>query len=131
MALSFAIAAIVSVTLAGSGQEPVTGETIVRYAGWVALNMVIAFLLALGVSSALGSRGTSIGILLAWQLAAAPLLLSTGKLDNVLPNAALASLQPEPTQVVSTSLSVAIVVLVSWTLAPLAAGAWRTSTADA
>jgi len=130
VALSFAIAAIASVTLAGSGQEPVTGETIVRYAGWVALDMVLAFLLALGVSSALGSRGTSIGILLAWQLAAAPLLLSTGKLDGVLPNAALASLQPEPTQIVSTSLSVAIVVLVCWTLAPLAIGAWRTSTAD-
>jgi len=130
VAVSFAIAAIASVTLAGSGQEPVTGETIVRYAGWVALDMVLAFLLALGVSSALGSRGTSIGILLAWQLAAAPLLLSTGKLDGVLPNAALASLQPEPTQIVSTSLSVAIVVLVCWTLAPLAIGAWRTSTAD-
>lgn len=131
VALSFAIAAIASVTLSGSGQEPVTGGTIVRYAAWVTLDMVLAFLLALGVSSALGSRGTSIGVLLAWQLAAAPLLLSTGKLDDVLPNAALASLQPEPTQIVSTSLSVAIVVLVSWTVAPLAVGAWRTSTADA
>lgn len=131
VALAFAIAAIASVTLAGSGQEPVTGETIARYAGWVALDMVLAFALALGVSSALGSRGTSIGVLLAWQLAAAPLLLSTGKLDNVLPNAALASIEPEPTQTVSTSLSVAIVVLVAWTLVPLTIGAWRTSTADA
>jgi hypothetical protein len=131
VALSFAIAAIVSVTLAGSGQEPVTATTIARYAGWVVLVMVTAFLLALGVSSALGSRGTSIGILLAWQLAAAPLLMSTGKLDDVLPNAALASLQPEPTQIVSTSFSMAIVVLFTWTLLPLAAGAWRTSTADA
>lgn len=131
VALSFAVATIASVTLAGSGQEPVTAAMIARYAGWVVLVMVTAFLLALGVSSALGSRGTSIGILLAWQLAAAPLLMSTGKLDDVLPNAALASLQPEPTQIVSTSFSMAIVMLVTWTLVPLAAGAWRTSTADA
>jgi ABC-type transport system involved in multi-copper enzyme maturation permease subunit len=130
-ALSFAIAAIASVALTGGGQEPVSGETIVRYAGWVGLEMIVAFLLALGVSSALGSRGTSIGILLAWQLAAAPLLLQTGRLDDVLPNAALASLQPEETQLVSTSLSTAIVVLVAWTLVPLAAGAWRTRTTDA
>jgi len=131
VALSFTVATIASVTLAGSGQAPVTAATIARYAGWVVLVMVTAFLLALGVSSALGSRGTSIGILLAWQLAAAPLLMATGKLDDVLPNAALASLQPEPTQIVSTSFSMAIVVLVTWTLVPLAAGAWRTSTADA
>ena len=131
VALSFAIAVVASITFTGTGQEPVTGETIVRYAGWVSLDMILAFLLALGVSSALGSRGTSIGILLAWQLAAAPLLIATGKLDSVLPNAALASLQPEPTQVVSTSLPTAIVVLAFWMLAPLAIGAWQTSTADA
>ena len=94
--------------------------------------MVAAYLLALGVSSAFGSRGTAIGILLGWQLAAAPILLATGRLDNVLPNAALQALRPaEEAELVTTSISTAIAILVVWTLVPLAAGAWRTSTADA
>ena len=102
-----------------------------RYGGVGRLDMVTAFPARTGCLVRLGSRGTSIGILLAWQLAAAPMLLSTGKLDDVLPNAALASLQPEETQIVTTSALEAIVVLVTWTLVPLAAGAWRTRTADA
>ena len=97
-----------------------------------ALAMVTAYLLALGVASAFGSRGTAIGILLGWQLAAAPILLASGKLDDVLPNAALLALEPaEEAQLVSTSVPTAIALLVVWTLVTLAAGAWRTRTADA
>jgi ABC-type transport system involved in multi-copper enzyme maturation permease subunit len=132
VAFSFAIAAVAAVTLAGEGQSQVAGVTIAQTAGWVALAMVSAYALALGVSSAFGSRGTTIGILLGWQLAAAPILLASGKLDDVLPNAALLALEPaEEAQVVTTSVPTAIALLVLWTLVPLAAGAWRTRTADA
>jgi len=132
VAVSFAIAAVAAVTLTGDGESPVGGVTIAQTAGWVALVMVTAYILALGVSSAFGSRGTTIGILLGWQLAAAPILLSSGKLDDVLPNAALLALEPaEDAQLVSTSVPTAIAILVLWTLVPLAAGAWRTRTADA
>ena len=132
VAVSFAIAAVAAVTLTGDGESPVGGVTIAQTAGWVALVMVTAYILALGVSSAFGSRGTTIGILLGWQLAAAPILLSSGKLDDVLPNAALLALDPaEDAQLVSTSVPTAIAILVLWTLVPLAAGAWRTRTADA
>jgi hypothetical protein len=132
VAASFAISAAAAVTLTGDGQSPVGAATIAETAGWVALAMATAYALALGVSSAFGSRGTAIGILLAWQLAAAPILLTTGKLDNVLPNAALLALQPaEDAQLVATSVPTAIAILVLWTLVPLAAGAWRTRTADA
>ena len=130
--LAIALATIASVVLAGDQQSPVTAEIAVRYAAWTGLASIVAFLLALGVSSALGSRGTSIGILLAWQLAVAPILLASGKLDNVLPNAALLALQPaESAEVVSTSTATAVVLLAAWTLVPIAAGAWRTRTADA
>src|SRR5688572_21293455 len=125
-------AATSAIFLTGAGQGPVGGVTIVQSAAWVGLVMVTAYLLALGVSSAFGSRGTAIGILLGWQLAAAPILLATGKFDNVLPNAALLAIEPaEEAQLVTTSVPSAIAILVLWTLVPLAAGAWRTRTADA
>ena len=132
VAVSFTIASAAAVTLTGDGQSPVTAATIAETAGWVALAMSTAYALALGVSSAFGSRGTAIGILLGWQLAAAPILLTTGKLDGVLPNAALLALEPaEDAQLVTTSVPTAVAILVLWTLVPLAAGAWRTRTADA
>ena len=90
----------------------------------------LAFLLALGVSSLLDSRATSIGVLLAWQLAVAPVLLQTGKLDPVLLGAALKRLEPS-TGSASISLMTAILLIVVWTIVPLAAGAWRTRTRDA
>jgi hypothetical protein len=132
VAVAYAIAAVAAVTLTGDGQSPVGAATIAQTAAWVGLVMVTAYALALGVSSAFGSRGTAIAILLGWQLAAAPILLASGKLDNVLPNAALLALEPsEEAQLVTTSVPTAIAILVLWTLAPLAAGAWRTLTADA
>jgi ABC-type transport system involved in multi-copper enzyme maturation permease subunit len=132
VAVSFAIAAVAGVTLTGHGQSPVGGVTIAQTAGWVGLAMVTAYALALGVSSAFGSRGTAIAILLGWQLAAAPILLASGRLDNLLPNAALLALEPaEEAQLVTTSVPAAIALLFVWTLAPLAVGAWRTRTSDA
>jgi ABC-type transport system involved in multi-copper enzyme maturation permease subunit len=132
VAAAFAISAVAAVTLTGDGQSPVGAATIAQTAAWVGLAMVTAYALALGVSSAFGSRGTAIAILLGWQLAAAPILLATGRLDDVLPNAALVALEPaEEAQLVTTSVPTAIAILVLWTFVPLAAGAWRTRTADA
>jgi hypothetical protein len=64
VAVACAIAATASVALAGSGQAPGAG-LLVEYAAWVGLVLTVGFLLALGVSSLLGSRSTSIGVLLA------------------------------------------------------------------
>jgi hypothetical protein len=129
VAVAFAIAATASVALAGSGQAPGAG-LLLEYAGWVALVTTLGFLLALGVSSLLDSRATSIGVLLAWQLAVAPLLLQTGRLDTVLLGAALKRVEPRAGSV-SISLTTAIVLIVVWTVVPLAAGAWRTQSRDA
>jgi hypothetical protein len=129
VAVAVAIAATASVALVGSEQKPGAG-LLLEYAAWVGLVMTLAFLLALGVSSLLGSRSTSIGVLLAWQLAVAPLLLQSGKVDTVLVGAAFKRMEPGSGSA-SISLTTAIVLIVAWTLAPLIAGAWRTQTRDA
>ena len=132
VAAGFTIAAVAAVALAGDEQSAVGAPTLAETAGWAAPSMSGANQIALGVSSAFGSRGTSIGILLGWQLAVAPILLASGRLDDVLPNAALLALEPaEEAQLVTTSATTAIVLLLVWTLVPLAAGAWRTRTVDA
>jgi len=129
VAVGFSVAATASVALAGPGPAP-GGGLLLEYVAWLALVMSLGFVLALGVSSLLDSRATSIGILLAWQLAVAPLLLQTGKLDPILLGAALKRLEPGAGSP-SVSLTTAIVLIGGWTIAPLAAGAWRTHTRDA
>ena len=65
----------------GNGLDRVRGvaprcpgaSLLVSSAAWLALVTGLALVLALGVSSPLGSRGTTIGILLGWQLIAMPL----------------------------------------------------------
>jgi hypothetical protein len=129
VAVAFAIAATASVALAAPGQAPGAG-LLLEYAGWVALVTALGFLLALAVSSLLDSRATSIGVLVAWQLAVAPLLLQSGKLDPVLLGAALERIEPGE-ESGSISLVTATLLIVVWTIAPMAAGAWRTQTRDA
>jgi hypothetical protein len=129
VAVACAIAATASVALAGSGQAPGAG-LLVEYTAWVGLVLTVGFLLALGVSSLLGSRSTSIGVLLAWQLAVAPLLLQSGRLDAVLVGAALRRIEPGGESVAISPVT-AILLIALWTIVPLAAGAWRTQTRDA
>ena len=107
-------------------------------AGWLALSTALSFVLALGISSLIGSMGTSIGVLLGFWLVATPVLVNIGALgalrqtlvaaplDRVAPAALFAG---EP--VVPISLGAAVAALLAWTLVPLALGAWRTMTRDA
>jgi hypothetical protein len=106
---------------------------ILQAAAWLALVTTVSMLLALGVSSLLGSRGTSIAVLLGWWLVAMPLLLAVRPISNLLLAAPLGRLQPAILRDddLSMTLPMAVVVLVAWTVAPLALGAWRTCTRDA
>jgi len=92
----------------------------------------------LGVSSLFSSRGTSIGILLGWQLALMPVLIAIGPLGRLrdgLFYAATDRLQPaallDGPPPVTMSVATAVVVLVAWTVVQLALGSWRTLTRDA
>lgn len=153
--IAFAITATASTVLAGSqeaqlvqvspgaweqdlGDIAPSASLLLHSAGWLALVTGLSFVLSLGVSSLLGSRGTSIGILLGWWLVAMPLLLglaSLGSLREGLVGAAAERFMPAALggddPYVSMSLAAAIVVLLAWTAVPLVLGAWRTCTRDA
>lgn len=133
----FAVTATASTALAGSLDAPSAG-LLVASAAWLGLITGLALVLALGVSSALGSRGTTIGIVLPWQLIAMPLLLQIGVLGSLregLVGAATARLEPaallDGGAIVPMSLTATVAVIAAWTVVPLAVGAWRTCTRDA
>jgi hypothetical protein len=133
----FAITATGSIVFAGSLDAP-SASLLVGSAAWLALVTSLALVLALGVSSTLGSRGTTIGIVLGWQIVAAPVLLEIGTLGSLregILGAATGRLAPaalfEGSPTVAMSLPAAALVVIAWTLVPLAIGAWRTCTRDA
>jgi hypothetical protein len=94
--------------------------------------------LALGVASTLGSRGTTIGIVLGWQIIAVPALIQIGVLGSFregLLGAATERLAPaalfEGSPTVPMSVGAAALVIAFWAIIPLALGAWRTCRRDA
>jgi hypothetical protein len=133
----FAITATGSIVFAGSLEAP-SASFLVGSAAWLGLVTSLALVLALGVSSTLGSRGTTIGIVLGWQIVAVPVLLqikTLGSLREGLLGAATDRLAPaalfEGSPTVAMSLPAAALVVIAWTAVPLAIGAWRTCTRDA
>jgi len=133
----FAVTATASNVFAGSLQAP-SGTLLVETAAWLALVSALSLVLALAVSSVVGSRGTTIGIVFAWQIVVTPLLLqikALGSLREGLLGAATKGLEPsallsEPNRV-GMSVAAAVVVTVVWVTVALALGAWRTATRDA
>jgi ABC-type transport system involved in multi-copper enzyme maturation permease subunit len=133
----FAVTASASVVFAGSLAAPNAG-LLLETAAWLGLVSGLSLVLALGVSSAIGSRGTTIGVVLGWQVVAVPVLLqikTLGSLREALLGAATRHLAPgslfDGAPALRMSLLAAMVVIVAWTIVPLALGAWRTSTRDA
>lgn len=135
--VGFAVTAIGSTVFAGSLAAPSPG-LLLETAAWLGLVSGLALVLALGVASAIGSRGTTIGIVLGWQIVAVPVLLeikTLGSLREALLGAATNNLAPKalfdgaPTLAMSTA-AVALVIAM-WAVIPLVLGAWRTATRDA
>jgi hypothetical protein len=136
--LGYIVIAACSLGLAGNLVTPDAG-LILRGYGWILLVTCFDLILALGLASLIGSRGTTIGVLLGWQFLAAPLIaqitllgasrqaLFQPALDRLLPHA----LFTDQGGVVIHSIAVAVVVLLGWTAAALGAGGWRTATRDA
>jgi hypothetical protein len=133
----FAVTAIASRIFTGSLEAP-SATLLVEAAGWLALLSALSLVLALGISSLVGSRGTTIGVVLGWQLVVVPLVLhikTLGPLREGLLGAATERLAPagllREAPTVPMSILAAAVVVVMWTTALLALGAWRTATRDA
>ncbi len=132
---AFALATIGCFAFAGGLPTPDAG-LIAHYAGWLLASTVLDLILAIGLSSLLGSRATTIGVLLAWEMIGAPLLSQFGFLGNLrdgLNQTAINQLQPAGTRPLELTMPItaAITVLVVWVAVAIAAGAWRTSTIDA
>lgn len=134
---AFAVTATGSIVFAGSLDAPST-TLLLESAAWLGLVTALALVLGLGVSSAFGSRATTIGIVFGWQIVATPILLQIGVIGSLregLLGAATERLEPaalfEGSATVPMSLSAAVLAVVAWTIVPLAAGAWRTCTRDA
>lgn len=137
VASGFAVTAVCSRAFAGTLEAP-SATLLLETAAWLALISALSLVLALGVSSLTGSRGTTIGVVLGWQVVAVPVLLqikALGALREVLAGAATGRLAPAALfhdhSVVSMSIAATIVAIAGWILIPLALGAWRTVTRDA
>jgi hypothetical protein len=134
----FAITAAAANVFAGSLEAP-SARLVVESAAWLALATGLSLVLGLGVASVVGSRGTTIGVVLGWQIVATPLLLqikTLGSLREGLVGAAVQRLEPsallaQGSPRVAMSVAAAVAAVIVWTLVPLALGAWRTVTRDA
>lgn len=134
---AFGLTAAASRAFAGSLEAP-SGAVLAKSALWLVLVTTLSMAIALGVASLFSSRGTSIGILLGWQLGLMPVLLAIGTLGSLregLFYAAIERLRPaeiiDANNAIPTTLITALIVLAAWTAIPLALGAWRTATRDA
>lgn len=135
--IAFAVSATAATLLAGPLGAPST-SLLLHSAGWLALLAALGFVIALGLSSLIATRGTSIGILLGWLLIAMPLLMQAdllGASREALIGSATERLEPAAVlgggTHVPMSIPAAVVVVAAWTIVPLALGAWRTATRDA
>jgi hypothetical protein len=137
--LGYVVIAACSVGLAGHLAAPDAG-LIVRGYAWILLVTGFDLVLALGLASLIGSRGTTIGVLLGWQFLAGPLLVQItllGSARQALFEPALDRLlqhslfTDQGSPVLIHSVGVAVLVLLCWTAASLGAGGWRTATRDA
>jgi hypothetical protein len=149
--LGYIVIAACSVGLAGSPPHPMSpaeaagfvrpdAGLILRGYAWILLVTSFDLILALGLASLIGSRGTTIGVLLGWQFLAAPLIAQISLLgaarqalfsqafDRLMPQALFAD---QGTPLLIHSIGVAAVVLLGWTALALGAGGWRTATRDA
>jgi ABC-type transport system involved in multi-copper enzyme maturation permease subunit len=140
VAAGYVVTALATVVFAGS--RPVPDVRVLVVTGlWVLLHVTFYYLVAVGVACMLGSRSYTIAMLLAWRLALTPILASIpvlGVVRELVPGVALQHLQPvalgdtaRQGPVVGMSLAAVAAVLIVWTAAALAAGAWRDTTRDA
>jgi hypothetical protein len=111
---------------------------IAKTGAWLALVAAVAFALALGVASVVGSTGGSIATLLGLWLVVIPLIQNVESLNwlrKLVVLEGLARIMPAGltagVRELTISVGAAVAVLVAWSVVPLVAGAWRTVTRDA
>jgi ABC-2 family transporter protein len=135
---AYALGAACSVLFAGSLHAP-PAHLMLAGGGWLIVNACMAFLLGLGLSALIGSKSTTIAVLLALTIVVTPLVASISAFPNVrqaLPGIALFQLEPPAfgafgTQTMTMTTTAIAVVLIVWAALAVGAGIWRTVTRDA
>lgn len=140
LAVAWSVACLAAVAFAGGLPAP-SVSAMVQGGGWVLLATTCNYLLAMAIGSVSGARSAAIGVALGWQFVVSSLLMGTsglGPLRQGLQMAALTRLIPaglresEPDAFIAAmSVGLAILVMISWALVGLAAGAWSTKNRDA
>ena len=138
-AVDYAVVAAATAVFAGGKPTP-SMQLYVHTGAWVIAYLGVVYLVALGLGSLIGSRSTTIAILVGLQLAITPILQGVHGLyaprEAVL-GVAIWQLAPEIVQTgaphsdLAMSHTTAAAVLAVWTVAALAAGCWKTLTRDA
>jgi hypothetical protein len=141
VALTYLIICVGAVAFAGGLDTPGVGLMITTGL-WIELGATLMFLLGLGLGSLVGSRSTSISILVALDLIVTPILLNlTGFtwLRQLFPTVAVQRLEPVTLlhtgdfgrHVLAVAPGAAIAVIVVWGAVAIGVGTWRTMTRDA
>ncbi len=137
IAVAFTIISIFTVGLADGLPTP-SIRLFVESGLWLELTTSLAFVLGLGLASLIGSRATTIAVLFGWIIVVEPILAHVkplGRARDALLNAGLDRIAPhgivDRDLRLPMSLGIAVVVVATWGVAALAAGAWRTATRDA
>jgi hypothetical protein len=141
LAVGYALEVVAAFTLAGGTPTP-TGVDLLNGAGWLAAIAVLDLTVALGLAALVRSRGTAIGLMIAWELAGSRLVERIGAFGNwrgLASTVATDRFLPGATDIVPLShgdsitvtLGAAIVVVLAWIIVATAAGVWRTATQDA
>ncbi len=115
--------------------------TILTGFGWLMAIAVLNYTVAVGLAALLRNRGTAIGLLIAWQLAASRLIEAITNFGNwrgLISSVATDRFLPGATDVIqlrrdsiTLSLAAAIAVVIAWIGISTALGVWRTATQEA
>ena len=130
LALAVALAAILATALSGAAPGP-TAADIAYGAAAVLVSGALASAVCVGLAALTGSRGTVIGVALAFQLGVSPLLAQVEAIGDgryAIPSVAIARIGG--TDELQLALVTAIAIVLAWAAAALAAGAWRSATQE-
>ncbi len=136
LAPALALVAIASASLTGGLPAP-SADLLTRASLWVIFDGLALLLVALGIGSLLGSRATTLGLVIPLQVVIAPALQDAkalGWVRDLILGVATRQLAPfgaGPAGAASMSAVAVLFVVGAWLLVTLGLGAWRTATRDA
>ena len=141
LALGYALEVLAAFTLAGGLPTPDLASIAIGAGRLLAVG-VLSYAVTLGIAALVQSRGTAIGIMVAWELAGSLIveriaafggwrqLASSVAIDRFLPGAS-DTVKLTQADTLTVTLWGAVAVVIAWILISTLLGVWRTLTQDA